>query len=161
MTHMNIFTNPYHTLHQISTPVMFGNEIPYRYNNWSQFEEDYLHCMKENRGLGLAANQLGFTKRIFGMGHNSFDTFKKPAILYNARINSVSDQVEISEEGCLSFPGVIYNVYRSTEIEVEWQNMIGEIQSATLKGLEARVFQHEFDHINGITFDQRAEEFNL
>lgn len=161
MTHMNIFTNPYHTLHQISTPVLFGGEIPYRYSNWSQFEEDYLHCMKTNRGLGLAANQLGFTKRIFGMGHYSFDTFKKPAILYNARIIKVSEDVEIDEEGCLSFPGVIYNVYRSTEIEAEWQNMKGETEGATLKGLEARVFQHEFDHINGITFDQRAEEFNL
>jgi peptide deformylase len=43
---------------------------------------------------------------------------------------------------------------------VEWQNMKGELNSATLSGLEARCFQHELDHINGITFNQRAEELN-
>jgi len=111
-----------------------------------------------SNGIGLAANQMGITQRFFSIGHDSFDVFKKPAILYNARIITASEEQEIGEEGCLSFPNTYYNVYRAVQIEAEWQNMKGELNSATLSGLEARCFQHEFDHINGITFNQRAEE---
>ena len=92
------------------------------------------------------------------MGHDSFDVFKKPAILYNARITQASEEQEIGEEGCLSFPDTYYNVYRAKQIEAEWQTMKGETEGAVLRGLEARCFQHELDHINGITFNQRAEE---
>ena len=159
MTHINIFTNPYWTLHQQSTPVHFF-QPPMRYNDWSQFEQDFLHCMTSANGLGLAANQIGVTQRFFGIGHHSFDEFKKPVILYNARITRASEEVAIDEEGCLSFPGQIYNVYRSVKIDVEWQNMKGETQGATLKGYEARCFQHELDHLDGITFNQRAEDNN-
>jgi peptide deformylase len=130
------------------------------YQDWLQFEKDYLYCMLSAGGLGLSANQVGVTQRFFGIGHSSFDVFKKPVILYNARIIKASEEVEIGEEGCLSFPGVIYNIYRSKEIEVEWQNMKGETQGAKLKNLEARCFQHEIDHLDGITFNQKAEELN-
>jgi peptide deformylase len=133
---------------------------PMGYNDWSQFEKDYLNIMVRSNGIGLAANQVGVTQRFFGMGHSSFDEFKKPAILYNARLIKASEEVEIGEEGCLSFPGVYYNVYRPKQIEVEWQNMKGEMQGAELSGLEARCFQHELDHLNGITFNQVAEENN-
>jgi peptide deformylase len=145
MTHMMIYTDPYHTLHQVSTPVHFFSP-PLGYRDWSQFEQDYLHCM------------IGSTQRFFAMGHDSFDVFKKPAILYNARITQASEEQEIGEEGCLSFPDTYYNVYRAEQIEVEWQTMKGETEGAVLRGLEARCFQHELDHINGITFNQRAEE---
>lgn len=159
MTAISIFINPYHTLHQISHPVHFF-QPPMGYSEWSQFEKDFLHSMIQANGIGLAANQVGITQRFFGIGHSSFDEFKKPVILYNARITRASEEVEIADEGCLSFPGVTYNVYRSVEIDAEWQNMKGETTGATLKGYEARCFQHELDHLNGITFDQRAEENN-
>jgi len=157
MTHIMIYVHPYHTLHQESRPVHFF-QPPMGYSEWSQFEQDYLHCMMYSNGIGLAANQVGITQRFFSIGHDSFDVFKKPAILYNARIITASEEQEIGEEGCLSFPNTYYNVYRAVQIEAEWQNMKGELNSATLSGLEARCFQHEFDHINGITFNQRAEE---
>jgi peptide deformylase len=157
MTHISIYINPYHTLHQVSSPVHFF-QPPMRYTDWSQFEQDFLYTMTSARGIGLAANQIGLTQRFFGMGHSSFDVFRKPAILYNARIITASEEQEIGEEGCLSFPGTYYNVYRAKQVEIEWQTMKGETKSATLRGLEARCFQHELDHIDGITFNKRAEE---
>lgn len=157
MTSLQIFTYPYHTLLMVSQQVHFFQPL-LGYKNWSQFEKEYLHMMLAWNGIGLAANQIGVTQRFFGIGYSSFDEFKKPAILYNPRIIKASKEVEIGEEGCLSFPGVIYNVYRSVNIEVEWQNMKGEMQGAILSKLEARCFQHELDHLNGITFNQRAEE---
>ena len=99
-------------------------------------------------------------KRFQDDSFNSFDEFKKPVILYNPRVTKTSEEVEIDREGCLSFPGVWYNVYRPVEVEVEWQNMKGEMQGTKLKGYEGRCFQHELDHLNGITFDYKAEENN-
>lgn len=160
MTHMNIYTNPYYTLHQTSLPVTFF-QAPMGYNDWSQFEKDFLHCMITANGIGLAANQIGIAQRFFGIGHRSFDVFEKPAIIYNARITKASEEVDIAEEGCLSFPGETYNIYRPVKIEAEWQDMKGKWQGARLSGLEARCFQHELDHLNGITFNQKAEENNL
>ena len=154
---MMIYLNPYHTLHQVSSPVHFF-QPPMSYTDWSQFEQDYLHLMTQSRGLGLAANQIGVTQRFFAMGHKSFDVFTKPVILYNAKIIKASEEQEIDEEGCLSFPDIYYNVYRAKQIEVEWQDMKGKTNNTTLSGYEARCFQHELDHINGITFNQRAEE---
>lgn len=154
---MQIYSYPYHTLTTISTPVSWFMP-PAGYTDWLQFEKEYIYLMLKSHGIGLAANQIGITQRFFAMGHDSFDEFKKPAILYNARITKASEEVEIGEEGCLSFPGVIYNVYRPVNVEVEWQNMNGETQGAKLKGLESRCFQHELDHINGITFNLKAEE---
>lgn len=154
---MQIYTNPYHTLYTVSTTVNFF-QPPMMYNDWSQFERDYLTLMVNANGIGLAANQVGCTQRFFGIGHESFDEFKKPAIIYNARITKASEEVSIDEEGCLSFPGVFYNVYRPMHIEAEWQNMEGKWQGAKLKGYEARCFQHELDHLDGITFNQKAEE---
>ena len=156
---IKVYQYPFPTLLQRSDPVNFLVP-PMGYNDWSQFEKEYLLTMIRNRGIGLAANQVGVTQRFFGIGYDSFDEFKKPAIVYNPRITKASDDVEIDTEGCLSFSGVIYNVYRSVEIDAEWQNMKGEMQGATLKGLEARCFQHELDHLNGITFNTKAEENN-
>jgi peptide deformylase len=155
---MQIVISSYPTLHQVSTPVNFF--MPPVGNDWSQFEKDYLHLMVAGHGLGMAANQIGITQRFFGIGHESFDEFKKPVILYNPRVTKTSEEVEIDREGCLSFPGVWYNVYRPVEVEVEWQNMKGEMQGTKLKGYEGRCFQHELDHLNGITFDYKAEENN-
>jgi peptide deformylase len=154
---MQIFQNPYHTLRQVSDPVNFFMP-PAGYDNWSTFENNYINLMINNGGIGMAANQIGITQRFFAIGHSSFDEFKKPAILYNATIIKASKEVEIDEEGCLSFLGLVYNVYRPKEVEVEWQNMKGEIMRAKLAGYEARCFQHELDHLNGITFNLKAEE---
>jgi len=158
MISINFFPNP--ALSQVSQPVNFF-QPPMGYEDWVQFEREYLFTMIKNYGIGLAANQVGVTQRFFGIGYDSFDEFKKHAIVYNPRVTRMSDEVEIDPEGCLSFPGVTYNVYRSIEIDAEWQNMKGETQGATLKGLEARCFQHELDHLNGITFNYKAEENNL
>ena len=160
MKNLNIYSYPYPTLNQVSTQSHFFRP-PMGYENWDKFEKDMIKLMVMNSGIGLAANQVGCTERFFSIGYQSFDEFKIPAIIYNARITKASDELEIGEEGCLSFPGVTYNVYRPIEIEAEWQNNRGETTGAVLKGLEARCFQHELDHLNGITFNLRAEENNL
>lgn len=154
---LSIFIHPYHTLYTRSTEFDF-NEIPLGYKTLEHFEEDLIHLMIHSRGMGLAANQLGFTKRFFAIGHESFDVFKKPAIIYNPVLVSADEQNEVVQEGCLSFPGVLLQVERPRTVMVRYQNRGQDYLLSRLTGMDARCFQHELDHLDGITFDQRTKK---
>jgi len=152
---MSIMIHPYHTLYTVSTEFQF-DEIPMRYNDLEKFESDLIHLMIHSKGMGLAANQIGITKRFFAIGYESFDVFKKPAIIYNPVLVNADDEQELGLEGCLSFPGVLLQVSRPKTIMVKYQNNKGEFLLSRLEGLEARCFQHELDHLNGVTFNKKA-----
>jgi peptide deformylase len=152
---MSIMVHPYHTLYTVSTEFRF-DEIPMRYRDLETFEHDMIHLMVHSQGLGLAANQIGITKRFFAIGHESFDVFKKPAIIYNPVLVNADEEQELAQEGCLSFPGLLLQVSRPKIIMVRYQNNKGEFLLSRLEGLEARCFQHELDHLNGITFNKKA-----
>lgn len=107
-------------------------------------------------GIGLAAPQCGVKKRIFIMGNQDELT-----ACVNPKIVSVSDQRIMGEEGCLSFPGLWLKVKRPASVVVSYQNTLGETKEETLYGLRARIFLHEFDHLMGITFDQRVGNLSL
>ena len=154
---MSIMVNPYHTLYTVSTEFRF-DEIPMRYRDLELFEHDMIHLMIYSKGLGLAANQIGITKRFFAIGHESFDVFKKPAIIYNPVLVNAEEEQELGQEGCLSFPGVWVQVNRSRAVMVRYQNNKGEFLLSRLEGLEARCFQHELDHLDGITFNKRVSK---
>ena len=62
--------------------------------------------------MGLAANQVGITKRFFAIGSETFDKFKKSAIIWNPSIVRESEEKSLDEEGCLSFKGIIFKVER-------------------------------------------------
>jgi len=107
--------------------------------------------MAANGGVGLAATQLGINKRIFIMGN-----FTKLIACINPKIISLSEEREADIEGCLSFPDLFMKVKRPTSCNVQYQTITGEVIERELTGLESRVFLHEYDHLLGITFDQRV-----
>ena len=154
---LNIFIHPYHTLCTRSTDFDF-NDIPLGYKTLEDFEKDVIHLMIHSQGMGLAANQLGITKRFFAIGHESFDVFKKPAIIYNPVLVSADKENEVAQEGCLSFPGVLLQVERPRTVMVRYQNREQDYLLSRLTGMEARCFQHELDHLDGITFNQRTKK---
>ena len=154
---LNIFIHPYHTLYTSSTDFNF-NDIPLGYKTLEDFEKDVIHLMIHSQGMGVAANQLGITKRFFAIGHESFDVFKKPAIIYNPVLVSADEENEVVQEGCLSFPGVLLQVERPRTVMVRYQNREQDYLLSRLEGMEARCFQHELDHLDGITFNQRTKK---
>ena len=154
---LNIFIHPYHTLYTSSTDFNF-DDIPLGYKTLEDFEKDVIHLMIHSQGMGLAANQLGITKRFFAIGHESFDVFKKPAIIYNPVLVSADEENEVAQEGCLSFPGVLLQVERPRTVMVRYQNREQDYLLSRLEGMEARCFQHELDHLDGITFNQRTKK---
>jgi peptide deformylase len=154
---ISIFIHPYHTLYTASEQFDF-DDIPFGYKTLELFEHDLIHLMTNSQGMGLAANQIGITKRFFAIGHESFDVFQKPAIIYNPVLVSADAEQEVLQEGCLSFPGLLLQVSRPKMVLARYQNNEGEFLMSRLTGMEARCFQHELDHINGVTFNQRAEK---
>lgn len=108
--------------------------------------------MEHYDALGLAANQCGLGIRVF--------VCKDIYAVFNPEILRFSEEKSYDEEGCLSFPRLWVNVKRSDEIDVRYQNIDGDTVTETLRGLNARIFQHETDHLNGITFLDRATRYH-
>ncbi|MBT9175443.1 MAG: Peptide deformylase [candidate division WS2 bacterium] len=112
---------------------------------------DMLDTLNENRGVGLAANQVNILKRIILVDEGE-DVF----CLINPRLVKAEGE-EIATEGCLSFPKIIAEVKRAKKIKVKGQTLQGKNICKEIEGIVARIYQHEIDHLNGITFLERAE----
>jgi len=155
---ITVYEHPSKFLTTVSTPFDFTKDRIPMYKDLEKFERDMIGCMKSERGLGLSANQIGITKRFFAIGHESFDILKKPAIMWNPSIVRQSEEMVLDLEGCLSFVGVFVQVLRPKKVTVKWQNIKGETLMQHLDGLESKCFQHELDHLNGITFNTHVSK---
>jgi len=155
---IDIYTHPYKTLETVSTTFDFATDTIPHYNDLEKFEVDMITAMLGAKGMGLAANQIGITKRFFAIGHETFDTFKKHAIIWNPLIKTQSEEKVFDVEGCLSFPGIFVKVERPKQIEVQYETTQGETKTARLDGMESKCFQHELDHLEGITFNKRVSK---
>ncbi len=112
--------------------------------------------MTKAQGIGLSANQIGLNLRFF-VAQISDKSLKFYAI-FNPEIVKFSKEKIVMEEGCLSVPGVYGLVKRSARITLVGQDENGKKIKIKTFGLLARVFQHEFDHLNGILFIDKAEK---
>ena len=154
---IQVFQYPHETLLQTST-AWTDNDSIQGYTDKEKFENDMIKLMIAERGMGLAANQIGITKRFFAIGHDSFDTFKKSAIIWNPQVINFSEEKVIDVEGCLSFKDVFVKVERPKIIEVQYETTQGKTRFAKLDGMESKCFQHELDHLDGITFNKRVSK---
>src|SRR3974390_1272269 len=91
---------------------------------------------------GLSANQVGLPYRVFVYG-----TRLNPVVCFNPKIMGVSAETVLFKEGCVSLPGVWLMLSRPASVMVAYQTETGEIKALELVGIEARVFQHEMDHM--------------
>lgn len=128
----------------------------------SQFDQGFAnqqlaHLMTRymtlNSAVGLAANQVGYQKRLFVMNTDGIIRH-----CFNPDVVEIADELEISKEGCLSYPKSWVEVARPTWISVKYYNYKGDPKIETLTGLSARCYLHELDHLNGITMHQRNKE---
>ena len=99
-----------------------------------------------HRGIGLSANQIGKSVRAFAIMLDN-----QPVVCYNPRIAKRSKDKTVLTEGCLSFPDTMVNVERPSAVGVIYENERKVTVKVSLFGLEAKCFQHELDHLNGIT----------
>lgn len=114
--------------------------------------------MIDNNGIGLSANQVGLDKSFFVMGSsdNGYLT------IINPEIKKVSDETINISEGCLSFPDLYISIDRPKEIVTKFIDLEGHKQDdIKFDGMAARVFLHEYDHLQGITFNNRVSTMKL
>ena len=110
-------------------------------------------------GVGLAAPQVGINKKL--MVYNESGDKKKwldEIVMANPKIVEFSEAKDVEIEGCLSFPNMNGKVERSKWIKVEAQNLKGKKIKKKFKGWEARIFQHEYDHLDGVVYIDRLDE---
>ena len=154
---IQVFQYPHETLTQVSSAWEKSDTIQ-GYDDIEKFGRDMIQLMVDERGLGLASNQIGITKRFFAIGHDTFDTFKKNAIIWNPLIKTFSKEKVFDVERCLSFTNIWLRVERPKVVEIQYETTQGETKTARLDGLESKCFQHEFDHLEGITFNKRVSK---
>lgn len=130
-------------------------------NNIAAIIDEMREIMYKHNGMGLAAPQIGLDIALFIMEvpqENEKEYDAEKAIFrhfINPKILSISDEQNIVAEGCLSIPGIREEVVRPSKVDVEAQDLEGNIFRISLDGLEARCFLHENDHINGVLFIDR------
>jgi peptide deformylase len=111
-----------------------------------------LELMYESKGLGLAANQVAWPYQLFVMNASTEPRLpEKQLVCINPVILERKGSVE-GEEGCLSFPKLFQKVRRAKTVKVQYYNLDGQLVTLETSELEARVFQHELDHLHGILF---------
>ena len=126
--------------------------------------EDMKETMKANDGAGLAAPQIGVFKRLVIFGFDTNDRYPEAdsipfTVLINPVITPLSDDKENGWEGCLSVPGLRGVVPRFTHIKYEGYDADGKKFEREVEDFHARVVQHECDHLDGILYPMKIEDY--
>jgi peptide deformylase len=119
-----------------------------------ELAEGMIETMREERGVGLAAPQVGESVRlIIALRMEDSDDVNVPAeVLVNPKVVFKSKETWSYEEGCLCIPGVSGQVIRPTEVEVEYQDLEGKAHRVKTDRFFGRILQHEIDHLDGVLF---------
>lgn len=117
-----------------------------------KFVRDLKDTMIAAKGLGIAAPQVGESSRVFWVTLSYGKKNQMMVSMVNPEILGHGEEVVLDEEGCLSLPGRYGKVNRYKEIEVKYQDLSGKEHVLRLEGLDARVVQHEYDHLEGVLF---------
>jgi peptide deformylase len=123
--------------------------------------DNLLYTCTEKKGMGIAATQVNVKKNIFIITSKPNAKYPeapnmKPTAIINPKILVYSDEFVKGWEGCLSLPGIRGLVPRHTEIKVSYVDRKGKSHTKKFKDFVARIFQHEYDHLNGIMFIDRV-----
>lgn len=122
--------------------------------------DDLVETMRDAPGVGLAAPQIGVLERVIVVELTEEEEDPQSGKLYEfvnpEIVRASAEQVE-GEEGCLSIPNIVGDVWRSERVVVKGQDRFGKPQKLEARDWLARVFQHEIDHLNGVLFIDRVE----
>lgn len=145
-------------------PTLISKSDPWDFSkdgDAEELERSMIHFMLTMNGIGLAANQINMSKRVFVMGSENIPGFPKPFALFNPKIIDYSDEQVVDKEGCLSYPGLYLMVKRPKWILAEYQDSKGNLNEIKIDGYLSKCFQHEYDHLDGICFVDKVSQLKL
>ena len=132
-----------------------------------ELSDKMFKTMNKYSGLGLSANQCGLPFRMFVMGDNLLLENRRKITAFNPKIIPklptdlrYREQV-LMKEGCLTFPFLFLNISRPRIVEVEYEDIDGKVIKEDLDGMFSRIYQHEYDHMQGIVFTDRVSKLKL
>jgi len=153
---MEFKLGPHDALVKTSTPWDFAVD-----GDAEQLEKSMCEFMIAAGGIGLAANQIGLTKRVFVMGSNNIPGFPAPFALFNPRIIESSKEIVLDQEGCLSYPGLYLKIKRPSWVVAAYQDCKGTVREIKIDGYLSKCFQHELDHLDGVCFVDKVSQLKL
>lgn len=147
-------------LHKEDDPILKQSADPWDFDdhvNAAVIEREMIELMKSSNGIGLAGNQVGLLRRVFVMRTTDGREFG----CFNPWIMFGDNDFITGDEGCLSFTNLWLKVPRHNKITASYLDNAGKPCIIELEGLDARCFQHELDHLNGITFTEYVSDLKL
>jgi peptide deformylase len=148
-SHAPVVKIPAEVLRQTAKPIE-------RVTNRHKFlAENMVKIMRQARGIGIAAPQVGVSERLIVVQPDS-----QPIILYNPEILEMEGS-QIGEEGCLSIPGLYGDVERAAWLKVKGLDRKGRESTWEMEGMAARVVLHEVDHLDGVLFTDKVDAATL
>ena len=127
--------------------------------NREKVKQDLIDSMEHYQGVGLSANQIGIMERVFIMYEDV--TVRKILTCFNPKILETSKEQILMDEGCLTYPGVWLKVKRPIAVLFEYEDEKGEKHQKEFQGLPSRIFQHEYDHMEGTDFTKRVSRLKI
>jgi peptide deformylase len=131
--------------------------------SWKRLAREMIRTMNHAQGVGIAAPQVGLSWRLFIVAPKPSRRYPHaphlpPVAMLNPQLINHTQTMKTDWEGCLSIPGIRGRVPRYTKIQIAYTTPEGQKRRQTLRGFVARIFQHEFDHINGRVFLDRVRD---
>jgi peptide deformylase len=134
---------------------MRAREVVQFDDDLARLAEKMAQLMKDARGVGLAATQVGVLQRLFVV---QLAEYEDVTTIVNPEITRRSRSTETVDEGCLSLQGVLVPVERAREVKIEGQDVKGARLELELEEMDARVVQHELDHLDGVLMIERTDD---
>jgi peptide deformylase len=134
---------------------MQAREVESFDDDLTRLAEKMARLMHDAHGVGLAATQVGILQRLFVFQRGGED---EPTTVVNPAITKRSRSTEVEDEGCLSLQGVLVPVERAREVTLEGQDVTGAPLRLELEDMDARVAQHELDHLDGVLMLERTDD---
>jgi len=147
----------------IGTPILrkIAKPIDKEYKNLQELIDNMFATMYQSDGVGLAAPQIGKSIQLFIIDGSplskddpTMEGYKK--VFINAEIIEYSGKKKIYNEGCLSLPGIREDIYRNDIIKIKYYDTEFNLHEETLDDVKSRIFQHEYDHTQGVLFTDRV-----
>lgn len=154
---LTLVTHPAEILNQVMPDFDFDNPVM----DPKDLEEQMVKLMYSENGIGLAAPQVGVEARVFTIMTRNIPEVTEPFAVFNPVILAASEETELEDEGCLSFPNLFFKVARPAKIIAEFQDRDRNVHRMEFTGIDARCFQHELDHLNGVCFISKVSRMKL